>query len=67
MVNCEQACDDMVKNYARTGFKIILFKINLFFSIGIGCGRTLKNSKTVYKYDAGGCGKGVGREVYTCA
>ncbi|CAF4648553.1 unnamed protein product [Rotaria sp. Silwood2] len=50
MSNCEQACQDMVRNYANTG-----------------CGKTIRGSKTVYKYDAGGCGKGVGKEVYTCA
>jgi len=31
-----------------------------------GCGKTLKGSKTVYKFDAGGCWKGVGREVLVC-
>ncbi|UJR29625.1 hypothetical protein I4U23_017173 [Adineta vaga] len=50
MANCENACRDMVKNYAATG-----------------CGKTISGSKTVYKSDAGGCGKAVGKEVYRCA
>ncbi len=41
-----------------------LFWLNIYI---IGCGKTIGGSKTVYKYDAGGCGKGVGKEVYTCA
>jgi hypothetical protein len=32
MVNCEQACEDMVRNYARTGLikknKLFLFLLN---------------------------------------
>ncbi len=49
-------------------------QVSLFFPsffliklICLGCGKTIGGSKTVYKYDAGGCGKGVGREVHTCA
>ena len=50
MANCQQACEDMVRNYAKTG-----------------CGKTIGGSKTVSKFDAGGCGKGVGRQVHVCA
>ena len=69
MVNCEEACREMVQNYAKTGLiksfsLIILWSVFLF---QLGCGKTIGGSKTVYKYDAGGCGKGVGRQVYTCA
>lgn len=70
MANCEEACQDMVRNYAKTGYQIIIFMLIwlLFVAIlGIGCGKIMRGSKTVYKYDAGGCGKGVGKEIYTCA
>ncbi|CAM4784901.1 unnamed protein product [Rotaria magnacalcarata] len=32
-----------------------------------GCGKIIKGSKTLHKYNAGGCGKGVGKQVFTCA
>jgi hypothetical protein len=48
-------------------FPIKSFSFFLIKLIYLGCGKTIGGSKTVYKYDAGGCGKGVGREVHTCA
>jgi hypothetical protein len=71
MVNCEQACIDMVRNYAKTGLiktkKQIFFFIFIKIFIWIGCGKTIGGSRTVSKYDAGGCGKAVGKEIHTCA
>jgi hypothetical protein len=47
--------------------KEISFDTFLFFSFELGCGKTISGSKTVYKSDAGGCGKGLGKETFTCA
>lgn len=67
MANCQQACEDMVRNYAQTGLTRTNFQSRFFFHLFLGCGKTIGGSKTVAKYDAGGCGKGVGKHVHVCA
>ena len=67
MANCEQACKDAVRNYAKTGLIISCFFSLKLILIKIGCGKTIGGSKTVHKYDASGCGKAVGKEVHVCA